>query len=231
MRILLTTDVIHAGLEQQVAVFQQNPNVKIVGCGYHKIDNGGTIYKTIKEPTDKIIEKYTDVYPFWFPPLMVHKDVYNKIGLFISYFAGMGDDLYWTVRANEKYPIYCLGEALYYYRDNPTSITNVLDDERKLIVWALLDKLLDQRVKTGTDLLEQKNTKALKQLETSLLQDKKFMSEQYRIWAAKAIDKENWHEYRKLIKAAFASDPFNGNLYKTVSYCIRKRFHLVNNSK
>lgn len=213
-------------LEQQVSIISNMPEIKIVACGYNKIDNSGKIYKTIQLKDDKIIQAYAgEEYPFWFPPLLVHKEVYQKVGMFTSYFEGMGDDLYWTVKANANYPIYCLKAPLYNYRDNPASITNVLNNSRKLIVPALLQELIQQQQKTGTDWLEENNLQALSSFEKQLLNDKKYMAEQYRIWAAKAVDKKDKDQAIKLLTKAFKLYPWTKSNFATLSYYIRTSFN------
>ncbi|GGK57855.1 glycosyltransferase family 2 protein [Rufibacter glacialis] len=209
-------------LEKQVQVCLKNPKIKIVASGYNKIDSRGNIFATIAPSADILYKGYSgEPYEFWFPPLMVHKDVYKEKGLFTNYFSGMGDDLYWTVKANENFDIFCLRDALYSYRDNPDSITNVLDNTRKLIVIEMLNKVLKQRSLSGTDWLEQKNFTALEAMEVSLLKNKRFMADQYRVWAAKSIDKRDRKQALSLLGKCFKLNPFYLKNFSTLGYFIR----------
>lgn len=212
-------------LEEQVQALNGHPQIKIVACGYHRIDNDGTIYETTGPQEDTIYPLRSErPFLFWYPSLLVYRDIYQELGPFTSFFNGMGDDQYWTTRANERYEIYCLKKPLYYYRDNPTSITKVLDNERKLIVPALLRSLLDQRRQTGTDVLEQNDQAGIGQLEQSFLKDRKFMGQQYRIWAAININNRQWKTATRLLQASFRQNPFNPLLYRTLFYYLRRKF-------
>lgn len=212
-------------LEKQLAVVRKHPEIKLVGCGYHKIDDQDNIYYTVSEPQDRLILQVEEPYPFWFPALLVHAEVFEQIGYFDPFFSGLfGDDFYWTIRANEKWPIYYLHDPLYGYRNNPNSITNMFNNERKLIIARVLEELIRQRRQTKTDWLEQKDAGAVKAFEQSLLRDKSFMAEQYRVWAAKAVDKKDWAQFSKLIQAALSRDPFKISVYRTLLYFLRRFF-------
>ncbi len=210
-------------LEQQIAIVRQQPDIKLVATGYHRINNEGKIYSTEQEAGDLIINEFPGTYPFWFPSLLVHRDVFADIGYFDTYFSGlMGDDIYWTFRANEKYPIYFIKDPLYVYRNNPNSITNVYDNKRKLIIIKVIDELFHQRKENRTDWLQEGKLDAIQAFENQLLDNKLFMAEQYRIWAAKAIDKNNWDLSIKLLKLSFSTNPFNLSWYRTFSYYLRQ---------
>lgn len=213
-------------LEKQLAVVLKNPAIKLVGCGYRLIDSAGTELSTYSIGKEGMIEKKGEGdYPFWFPSLLIHRTVFEEIGLFHLYFSGaLGDDLYWTVRANERHPIWCLPDVLYSYRINPGSITNTFNNRHKLIMTAVLTELIQQRSRTGTDWLEKGNTAALNAFEHQLLTDKKYMGEQYRIWAAKAVNKKGWGEAKKLLHISFQHHPTNPLWWRTFIYFLRSRF-------
>src|SRR5689334_3390437 len=117
---------------------------RLAGCGYAHIDETGAITGRVAlEEARVIAAKGEDDYPFWFPALMAHRSVFEEVGLFSEYFAGaFGDDLYWTVRANERFPIYCLPDVLYGYRHGHASITSLLDNPRKIVMTGVLAQLL-----------------------------------------------------------------------------------------
>lgn len=211
-------------LEKQLDVIRINPEIKIVASGYHKIDEEGKIYESISSGKDILIDKdFTGKYPFWFPGLLVHQSVFQTVGYFNEYFSGaLGDDLYWTKSANQRYPIYCLPETLYNYRNNPNSITNVFGNIRKLIIPRMLEILFQQQRETGEDWLMKKDFAALQQKEEELKSKKSFMAEQYRIWAAKATDKNDKKLAGSLLWTAFKNNPFNRKIYVTLLYLLRR---------
>lgn len=210
-------------LEKQFGVIQAHPEIKIVASGYYKISETNEIYESISSEKDIVIDKFfTEEYPFWFPGLLVHRSVFEEVGYFNDFFSGaLGDDLYWTKSANRVYPIYCLAEKLYSYRNNPNSITNVYGNIRKLIIPEVLKVLFKQQRDTGEDWLMQKNFSALKKLEDDLIHNRPFMAEQYRVWAAKAIDKNHRKLARKLLLKSFTNNPFNSRWYRTAFYAVR----------
>lgn len=211
-------------LAKQVAVIRSHPEVMLVGCGYLRVDLQGKPVDAFGPPRDMLLPSPVQgPYPFWFPSLLVHRSVFERIGGFDPYFAGvMGDDRYWTVRAHERFPIYCLREPLYAYRFNPSSITNVLDRPRKLIITAVMEELFRQRRGAGSDWLERDDTAALAAYEEQLLRNRGFMSEQYRIWAAKAVDKDDFAQARTLLGKAFALQPARMDLLRTAFYLVRR---------
>lgn len=210
-------------LEKQVSAFQAHPEIKIVACGFSRMDNAGVTYGQVA-PKDNLLitSDFEGDYPFWFPSLLVHRSVFDQIGYYDEYFSGaLGDDLYWTKKANQVYPIYCLSDVLYHYRENPTSITNQFTNIRKLIMPEILRILLGQ-MKGGSDLLTARDMDSLKVLEESLVQDNVFMAERYRVWAAKAVDINNNVAARTLLWKSFRKNPFNIDFYKTLFYSFRR---------
>jgi len=156
--------------------------------------------------------------------LLVHESVFESIGYFETYFSGtMGDDLYWTVKAHRHYSIYCLQEPLYSYRTNPNSITNVLDNPRKLVMPAILSELLRQQAENGEDWLSRHDHSGLQDFEEKLTRDKKFMAEQYRIWSAKAIDKHQFAKARRLLAKALRLYPWSFANFRTLFYYLKQR--------
>lgn len=211
-------------LEAQISVMIEDPKIKIVGSGYARIDADGTLLNTVSLEADTQLSAVSEQeFPFWFPGLMIHREVYEHLGFFDEYFSGVyGDDYYWTIRAIEKYPIHCLKDVLYFYRNNPVSLTNSFQ-VRKLIIPTVLKRLREQRHKKGTDWLEEKNLKALKEYERELVEDNVFVAEQIRVWAAKAVDRGDKLEAMKLLWRALKLHPTSGALYRTYWYLLRKR--------
>ncbi len=213
-------------LKKQVGVISNYPTAKIIATGFKLIDTSGNILEEVSAKEEGWIEKQQGNYPFWFPGLLIHKSLFTEFGYFTPLFCGMGDDHYWIAKANEKYPIYCLKDTLYNYRTNPGSITNVLNDERKLYISNLIDTLLQQRTETGTDWLEQNKFEEIEIFERRLRNDNKFMSERYRMWAAKHIDKNHLNTAVKLLKQSFLANPTNFSAYRTLLYLVKKKLSL-----
>lgn len=178
-------------LERQLAVFQRDSQVGIVGCGMTRVDAEDVeVGRTVPAADFLLAPGERPDFPFWFAPMMVRSELIEAIGDFHPYFDGvLGEDHYWGMRALEKSAVYCLAEPLYAYRISPQSMTNFLDGSRKLTMPRILELLVRQRQETGTDLLEQGDLIGLAALERSIAADRSYMAEQFRIWGAKAIDR------------------------------------------
>lgn len=171
-----------------------------------------------------LITSIKEEYPFWFPGLMFRRELITEFGLFSEYFSGIfGDDNYWTVRVNRKYPIYFIKDILYNYRINPNSLTNVYNNPRKLIVAEILRKLVEQQVNSNTDWLEQGEYEKMTAYEQELLNNKNLMAEKYRLWAAKAIDKRDMKQAKILLGKSLKLQSSNQETYKTMLYYLRRK--------
>jgi glycosyltransferase involved in cell wall biosynthesis len=210
-------------LEKQVAYVLDNPKAMLVGTGYRNIDEMGRAFKNTSTSVLAIIKKPISSYPFWYPSLLVHRSVFDFIGYFDEYFSGVyGDDVYWTVRANEQFEIHVLPDILYSYRYHSSSITNTYLNRRKMLFYHVLSELIRQRIETGTDWLERKNYGAISNFETSLLNNKKILSAEYQIIAAKAIDHKQSIKALEYVIRSLALNLFNVNAYKTLFYLLRR---------
>ncbi|MDB5123517.1 MAG: glycosyl transferase [Mucilaginibacter sp.] len=162
-------------------------------------------------------------FPFMFATLLFSRKVFERWGYFNNYFNGLiGEDFYWTMKANAEFPIYYVNEALYGYRINYGSATNVFN-ERKLVMPRVLYKLMNQYNLKQTDWLEQGRFAELAAYEARLLNDRRFMSEQYRVWAAKAIDNLDFARAKALLAKALKRWPLNVNCLRTYFYYLRLR--------
>ena len=197
----------------------------IIGCGYRRIGlDGGEVAVVAPESEITIEAKGTGNYPFWFPALLVRREVYDRIGLFDPYFdRTFGDDLYWTVKANEQYPILCLPDILYDYRDSPGSITSVAGSDRKLVMGDIVAALIDQRRTRGSDDLQDGDRHALDRLEARFLTDTKLLAEKLRVQAARAIDQRRFEQVAPLLRRSLCLDPFNRASLRTSLYFLRRR--------
>ena len=207
-------------LARQVEAVERS-GMAIVGCGYRMFDVAGRVRSASTLDRETIITAHDPAapYPFWFPSLMVRREVFAEVGPFDDYFAGtFGDDLYWTAKANEQFPILCLPDRLYDYVESVGSITSVAGSERKLVMGEVLDTLLRQRRSTGTDDL---GTGRINALEKRLLADRRLLAQNLQVYAARAIDQRRWAEARALIRRAFGLSPLRLSLARTILYYCR----------
>ena len=212
-------------LEKQVNAFKQYSDLKITGANYRQIDQHDNPLPAKEYPEDFWIRELQHEYPFWYPGLMFRKELADEIGLFSEYFTGIyGDDYYWTLLANKKYPIYFIKDILYNYRINPNSITNVFDNPRKMIVSEILKKLAEQQIATGTDWLQEGKEDKMREYESELQCSNQFMADQYKTWAAKAIDKKDFKQAKHLLKKSFAANKTQPGFYRTLFYYLRAKY-------
>lgn len=218
-------------LEQQAGVFTQKPDIKICGSNYVVIGTDDKPYKDNQEyqtktyATDNLLTEPSHSYPFWFPGLMWRKELFDEFGYFPEYFNGIyGDDHYWTMVVNSKYPVYFLKDALYYYRINPDSLTNVLDKPRKLIAQDIIAELHKQISTTGTDWLQEGKEEEALAFEERIYNNKPLMASRYGMWAAKAVDKQNWAQAKDLLRKHFNNSKTNIAGYRTLLYYLRSRY-------
>ncbi len=219
-------------IAKQVNVFIKNPEIKICGSDFQAIGVDDKPLNVIEfdayakgYKVDFLITEPALKYPFWFPGLMWRRELFDEIGYFPEYFSGIyGDDHYWSFKAVQKYPIYFLKDCLYYYRINPGSITNVLDDKRKLIAQDIIAELHRLVTETGTDWLEQGKPEEGLAFEERLFNNKPLMAKRYGMWAAKAVDKKNWTQAKDLLKKHFSQSKTDIAGYRTLLYYIRSRY-------
>lgn len=220
-------------IEKQVAVFEKYNDIKICGSRYMPVGINDepltqmkiAVYENNSFTEDTLITKPELEYPFWFPGLMWRKELFDEFGYFPEYFdIFYGDDHYWTMVVNSKYPIYFLKDSLYYYRINPTSITNVPNNPLKLISQDIIAEYYRQITETGTDWLREGKSVEANALPQRLLNDKKLMAKRYGMWAAKSIDNKKWSQAKDLLKKMFSSSVTDINSYRTLLYYIRSRY-------
>lgn len=212
-------------IEKQVAAFKQLPDLMICGTNYELIDMDGNYLESKEYKEDYMITTPELEYPFWFPGLMFKPQLLEEFGYFHDYFKDIyGDDHYWTLTVVNKYPIYFVKDVLYSYRINPNSLTNVMDNERKMFAQDVVAELHRQIKETGTDWLQQGQREKLHKFEQELLNNKKILAERYRVWAAKYIDNKNWAKASKLLSKHFKNSKTDPQGYRTLVYYIRKRY-------
>jgi glycosyltransferase involved in cell wall biosynthesis len=209
-------------IEKQVEYVLNYPEAKLIGTGFRNVDENGATIKNTSVNAISIISTPVFCYPFWYPSLLVHTSVFESVGYYDEYFTGMyGDDIYWTVRANEQFEIHVIPDILYSYRYHTSSITNTFVNERKLLFRHVLMNLIKQRLETGSDWLEMKNYEAMRNYETEIQANKHIRSTEYQILAAKAVDHCKNHYAIKYITKSLLIYPFNIDSYKTIIYLLK----------
>ena len=211
-------------LSRQVGALDRS-GLAIVGCGYRKLDVAGKLRFETGLGRETVIHGYDPArpYPFWFPALLVRREVFAEIGPFDVFFAGaFGDDLYWTAKANERHPILCLPDRLYDYVESVGSITGRAGSNRKLVMGEIIETLLVQRRIRGSDDLEDNQLAALAAIEAELCGNRQLVAEKLRIQAARATDQERFREVPSLLGRAWFLAPFKVATFRTAIYYLRR---------
>lgn len=212
-------------LEKQVAAFKAIPELKACGTGFNVIEENNSLKEKGPVVKEGFITELMQEYPFSLVGIMMPKDVWETSGYLNEYFAGsVGEDIYLVWHINLRYPIYCIPDQLYSYRINHNSVTHTYDNPRKLIGGLLLIELHRQLTTTGTDWLAEGKWNKARAYEQELLANNGVMAERYRIWAAKAINKESFSEANKFLAKSLSAKFFHPRTLSTIHYYLRKRF-------
>ena len=208
-------------LARQVAALQAH-GVAICGCGFERLRDDGSVAYEVGPDSDELLSSPpTGEYPFWFPSLMVRRSVFEEVGPFHTFFP-FGDDLYWTIRANERFPILCLAERLYGYRNTTGSMTSVLDRPDKIATVAVLGELVRQRRESGSDWLAQNRLDLLGEFEASVLADRSYMAEQFRVQALRASNSGNSPAAWRVLARSLRLKPASRASWGTLSVLVRR---------
>jgi len=193
-------------------------------CDYARISPDGKKQVLDFYEESRFIDVKKDEIVFPGGGILFKTEVVKRIGGFEMFFDKLlGDDNYWAFKIAEKYPFYYFKKPLYNYRANPNSLTAVFNNLRKLTVVAVLNELKKQRLKTGTDWLEQDRHDRIEKFEKHLLSSKKWLSEQYRMYAAVRLDYKDHSAARRLIWKAFKVYPLSTKTLRTYFYLIRQK--------
>lgn len=136
-------------------------------------------------------------------------------------------DNYFIMDIISKFGGYYIDDYLYFVwaRPNSDHRTIELDDPhalRKLISFDVYKELKKQRLSTGTDWLNEKDTTALKALENKLLNDREYIADKLRMFASIQIDNGKLANGWELLKQAIGHAPFYINNYRTLFYLLKK---------
>lgn len=211
----------------QMATLQNNPDYAVCGCNLlyvsdagkelycsHFVSNGDQISNAMLSGT----------FPYSPNTFLFKKEVGQAVGYYNEYFNRIGaEDYYWTSLIIQKFKIINIPQPLYYYRFNPDSISGDLSDTpKKLFSSSIVRMLHEQRVKTGTDDLEQGNSNKVDDFLNSIagnyLTDKAAFLH--------SLAKRYFYEGKKkqslqYLKRAIANKPFRIEYYKDLSYFLR----------
>jgi glycosyltransferase involved in cell wall biosynthesis len=160
-------------LEIQLNYLTQN-NLKICGTNLIGIDtDGNELYcSNYPENHDLIVDSlFSSSYYFIPNSFLFHKSIYLEIGGYNDFFDRIGaEDYYWTYLISEKYQLLNMKSALYYYRFNPNSVSgNLSDNPKKLYSGKMVNHLINQRLMTGKDDLEDGNEYLVQELMDSYI--------------------------------------------------------------
>ena len=210
-------------LERQVKALEETAML-VVACGVRRIDQQGNEVTRIAPKHNVVIDTIPDDgLPFFFAPIMFSRAVWEQHGPFSEYFAGsFGEDNYFISCVLRTHPIAVIADCLYDYTDTPGSATSRVLTQRVFAMAPILQHLARQNEATGTNDLEQGLLEVLSGEERRILADRLYLAEQYRIYAARAIDHCEFAEAIRLIKKAATLSPLSIKLAQTVFYLLRR---------
>lgn len=133
--------------------------------------------KSFRVKNDEIQKNLNTGNTFLPATIMIEKSIYQKVGgLPLLLERMIAEDSYWISKIEEETEIGILNEALYFYRDNPTSLSNTVNNNM-LIGPSLIKELIRQRKTTGSDWVIQNNTEALEKYKHDLLNNSPWMQD------------------------------------------------------
>jgi glycosyltransferase involved in cell wall biosynthesis len=212
-------------LEEQTNAFKNDNELKACFTNYFEVDTNGksVVKRELKE--NYVLDKTNFENSFYSMPatIMIRREVYQQVGGLHLYFDRLfGEDKYWVYCILEQFKALMLKSPLYYYRANPFSLTNLLDNPRKLTAVELVNELIRQRKRSGRDWLSEGRLTEALEYESQLMRNSQWLGEQYRIFAARQIDLSKRRESSNLLKMAFNTNPFNFSIVRTALYFFRK---------
>lgn len=212
-------------LQRQVDAFLKYPDLQACTTGFNLITEEGAEVRAFSGGNDYWIADLMLEYPFSLISIMMRPALWRQFNYYHPFFAGsVGEDHYLVWRVNQQFPIYFINQQLMSYRANLNSVTHTADNPRKLIGGRVLAELRRQMLVDGTDWLAKGEDHKARDYEKQLLDDNKIMSECYRIWAAKAVDKKNFSEAGDFLKASLKLNWRNVQVLPTFAYYLRSKY-------
>ena len=185
-------------IEKLLNEFRNNENISIVGSNVGRVDKKNNLISKsdFKTSHNNIYNEIPENYNVVGSALMIRREVYETIGGYNLLFDRIGaEDLYWIAKAIEKFKVKNHSATLYFYRDNPNSVSGQLSSNyRKMISYPLVKKLVYEIRNEGIDNLELNNTKKIDEyiveLERPFVSDPSFL---YQILAKRYFNNnEKW---------------------------------------
>ncbi len=217
-------------IEKQLGFMLENPELAVCGCFASYIDQKGNPIKVEKPlpPTeyDAIKMAFPTSNPFTGSSLFFKKSILIEFGGYREFFSGLcSEDYDLGSRIAEKYPCANYPEALYIYRQFPTSTTRIrdLDNPKKYFSHELAQLFIKQRSNGGQDFLEIENNTGIDEYINELT--KKYKEDP----SLMHIEMVTSHLYAGLIKnavheawLAIMANPFKLYNYRTLKYALGK---------
>jgi glycosyltransferase involved in cell wall biosynthesis len=208
-------------LRLQLNEFLQDPSLSACTTNVFRISNLGKVSLYKENKSSYITLKNCYPLPCMPASLVIKREVFESVGGLHPYFSGLlAEDLYWIALIVERFKFKYINAPLYYYRFNDSSITNTFDRRDKLVVVDLICELIAQRVETGSDWIENKNTHAIQHFIKTKFSDRKWLAEKYRVMAAVQRDGKKRGVAFQLIWKAVKLNPFALTNYITLRYIL-----------
>jgi glycosyltransferase involved in cell wall biosynthesis len=208
-------------IERLITEFSTDPTLSACASNSYRVSNSGKIALFRNVPSKYIPLSESYELPFIPSSLMVKGEIIQQVGGFNPFFTGLlAEDHYWVILITEKYKLKYIDTPLYYYRFNENSITNTYDRKEKLAVTDLVSELINQRIATGSDWIQNKNNDAIHKYIDHKFSNSKWLAEKYRVMAAVQRDGKKRLLAIKLILKALKLNPLNLKNYITLKYIL-----------
>jgi glycosyltransferase involved in cell wall biosynthesis len=163
-------------INELIIHFKNDRNVKMAGSNVAYCKSNGNLirYSEFPESYNEIENGLPNKFYFTGATVMITKEILNKYGGYNDYLKFGGEDPYWIGCIALENKFINVKKALYYYRLTPNSLSRKVINYKQIISLDIVSELLKQRIETGTDILEMKNTNELEKLEQQLIEKYKF---------------------------------------------------------
>jgi glycosyltransferase EpsE len=159
--------------------------------------------------------------------LMMGRKVLQRVKGYNEYFSdAFCADIYLINTIASEFSLLYDPTHVYLYRLTPGSMTQQFSLYRLSKLQLVMDLIADRR-RTGTDLLELGKFDELEARRVWIEKDRKWRSGQYRTYAARAIDENNFKKALSYMLKSWKNNPFDPRLCRTMYYFIKKRTGIV----
>ena len=219
-----------------VEYLENHPEVDICGSGIAYVNDSQTLMGERSYPADWLeIQRYLyhpTRFPFCGSAVMIRRRVAIHVEGYRPFFDRLGwEDHDWLIRCCEQYKATNLPDILYYYRQNPDSVSRTVEVNeyavRKLIIKKVGLELALQRKNTGQDLLMEGNSAALEALVARYEKPyRKDPSRIYRVLSARARSEGNLAASQHLAWQGLRNNFFHPSNYLAVIRSVAAAFRL-----